>query len=169
MHIIKLVVFDMAGTTVDEDNVVYKTLHSTILGEGFNVSLLDVLQHGAGKEKHQAIKDVLGAKSIQGFDSKEIFNKFQKNLDVAYEHLEAKSFDGVPSLLKTLREKEIKIALNTGYNRRIAKLLLAKLGWREAREYDTLVTADDVSNGRPHPDMIYLAMQKPVYLIQQQC
>ena len=58
---IELVVFDMAGTTVNEDNVVYKTVQQVINEEGFNISLADVLEHAAGKEKHQAITDVLKA------------------------------------------------------------------------------------------------------------
>ncbi len=36
---IRLVVFDMAGTTVNEDNVVYKTLQRAINEFGFNFSL----------------------------------------------------------------------------------------------------------------------------------
>ena len=56
---IRMVVFDMAGTTVDEDNVVYKTLQSEINKAGFSFSLEQVLAEGAGKEKRQAIKDIL--------------------------------------------------------------------------------------------------------------
>ena len=33
---IKLVVFDMAGTTVDEDNVVYKTVRTAINFAGYD-------------------------------------------------------------------------------------------------------------------------------------
>ncbi|MBS1527010.1 MAG: HAD family hydrolase, partial [Bacteroidetes bacterium] len=60
-HAIKMVVFDMAGTTVDENNVVYKTVQQAINQAGFNVTLDEVLAQGAGKEKLQAIKDVLRA------------------------------------------------------------------------------------------------------------
>ena len=56
MKSIELVVFDMAGTTVNEDNVVYKTLQQAINKKQYNLSLDFVLEHGAGKEKHQAIK-----------------------------------------------------------------------------------------------------------------
>ncbi|MDN5216008.1 hypothetical protein QQ020_28275 [Fulvivirgaceae bacterium BMA12] len=59
MKTIELVVFDMAGTTVDEDNVVYKTVQSTINEADHDVSLEFVLEHGAGKEKHKAIHDIL--------------------------------------------------------------------------------------------------------------
>lgn len=56
---IELVVFDMAGTTVDEGNVVYKTVRKVINDEGYSVTLAEVLKYAAGKEKHQAITDVL--------------------------------------------------------------------------------------------------------------
>ena len=54
---IKMVVFDMAGTTVNEDNIVYKALRNAINSVGgFDLSLEEVLEHGAGKEKLEAIK-----------------------------------------------------------------------------------------------------------------
>ncbi len=49
-----MVVFDMAGTTVNEDNIVYKTLRAAINHAGFEFSLDQVLAQGAGKEKKQA-------------------------------------------------------------------------------------------------------------------
>ncbi len=55
MSTVKMVVFDMAGTTVNENNVVYKTLHNAINEAGFPVSLQEVLAEGAGKEKLQAV------------------------------------------------------------------------------------------------------------------
>ena len=54
-----MIVFDMAGTTVDEDNVVYKTLQDAIVHYSYPVSLDQVLEFGAGKEKLQAIIDIL--------------------------------------------------------------------------------------------------------------
>eukprot|EP00041_Stephanoeca_diplocostata_P009186 m.139750 g.139750 ORF g.139750 m.139750 type:complete len:80 (-) comp17639_c0_seq3:30-269(-) len=38
-------------------------------------------------------------------------------------------------------------------------MLLEKMGWEQGREYDTLVTSDDVVNGRPHPEMIQRCMK----------
>lgn len=160
MSKIQLVVLDMAGTTVDEDNVVYKTVHKSIVAAGYDISLEDVLLHGAGKEKHQAIKDTLVAKNITTADTSGIFNTFNDSLDAAYAALEVKTFPGVEHLLSTLRQRGIHVALNTGYNARIANLLLDKLGWKKGVEYRVLITADDVLRGRPHPDMIDLAMQQ---------
>ncbi len=159
MSKIQLVVFDMAGTTVDEGNVVYKTVHKSIVAAGYDISLEDVLEHGAGKEKHVAIKDTLAAKNITTAVTVSIFKAFTDNLDAAYADLAVKTFPGVEHLLSTLRERGIHVALNTGYNARIANLLLDKLGWKQGEQYATLITADDVLRGRPYPDMIELAMQ----------
>ncbi len=159
---IELVVFDMAGTTVDEDNVVYKTVQQVINDEGFNVTLEEVLKYGAGKEKHQAISDVLRA-CTQLTDINLIadiaFSKFKIALNIAYETLEIKTFEGTEQLFKDLRDSDIKVVLNTGYDSKMAHLLLDKLGWIVGETIDGLVTADDVENGRPEGDMIILAMK----------
>jgi phosphonatase-like hydrolase len=162
MKNIKLVVLDMAGTTVDEDNVVYKTVQKVINDKGFNVSLEEVLAHGAGKEKHQAITDVLKActtsTDIASIASK-AFANFKPTLKLTYEQLEVKTFPGVKEMMEGLRSKGVFVVLNTGYDRKTALSLLLKLGWETGKDIDGLVTADDVLNGRPQPDMIYKAMK----------
>lgn len=150
----------MAGTVVNENNVVYKTLQEAINSFGYNVSLGFVLEHGAGKEKFQAIKDILKAdgKTVDVAMPKTIFETFKELLESAYYNLDVTSYRGVVEMLQFLKEKGIKIALNTGYDRNTAQLLLNKMNWQLGREYDALVTADDVVLGRPNPDMIFEAM-----------
>ncbi len=161
MHNIELAVFDMAGTVVNEGNVVYKTLQKAINKKGRDLTLDFVLQHGAGKEKHQAIKDILAAIDVDSKSepSEPIFEDFKIMLDEAYDTLEVTSFEGVEAFLENLKSQNIKVALNTGYNTKIAKLLLKKMNWVKGKHYDTLVTADDAAKGRPHPDMILKAME----------
>ncbi|RTY86255.1 phosphonatase-like hydrolase [Flavobacterium sp. RSP49] len=159
---IELVVFDMAGTTVNEGNVVYKTVQKVINDEGFNVSLEDVLKYGAGKEKHQAITDVLKEYSRLNNVSQiadAAFSKFKIALKNAYDILEIKTFEGTEQLFKDLKASNIKVVLNTGYDSKTAHLLLEKLGWIVGETIDGLITADDVENGRPEGDMILLAMK----------
>ncbi|MCH5598186.1 phosphonatase-like hydrolase [Niabella ginsengisoli] len=161
MKNIKMVVFDMAGTTVDEDNIVYKTVQKVINNEGFSVSLDEVLQHGAGKEKHKAITDVL----TESTDATEVskiadkaFGAFKSALEKAYDESEIKTFDGLETFFETLKSKGIIVVLNTGYDRKTATKLVQKLNWQEGVQFDALITADDVEKGRPHPDMIFKAM-----------
>lgn len=161
MSTIQMVVFDMAGTTVNENNVVYKTLHTAIEQAGCSVSLENVLLWGAGKEKLQAIKDILvSADSQSSKKADDIFQDFLQLLKTAYEKLDVQTYDKTEQLFDYLKDKKIKVVLNTGYNYQTASSLLQKLNWEKGKQYDLLVTADDVKKGRPHPDMIQLAMQK---------
>ncbi|PJJ07821.1 phosphonatase-like hydrolase [Flavobacterium sp. 1] len=159
---IELVVFDMAGTTVDEENIVYKTVQKVINDEGYNVSLKEVLNYGAGKEKHQAILDVLKECTnleIVELTAHKVFLNFKAALELAYSNLDIKTFEGTEALFKDLRDKNIKVVLNTGYDFVTAKKILIKLGWSIGETIDALVTSDDVENGRPAGDMILKAME----------
>jgi len=157
---VQLVVFDMAGTTVDEDNVVYKTLQEALDSHSYMVTLDQVLQYGAGKEKLQAIIDIL--KSTGNEASSEtidlIFAYFNIQLALNYETLNVKPLPDVERVFIELKGRHIKVALNTGYNRKTAEFLIKKLGWDKSNQFDLLITASDVKRNRPQPDMILLAM-----------
>jgi len=159
---IKMVVFDMAGTTVDEDNVVYKTLQEAIVKHSFSVTLDEVLSHGAGKEKLQAIIDILDLTKHSASPEivKEIYNYFINKLSINYKTLEIKALPNVERVFKELMQRGIKVVLNTGYNRETAESLVDKLGWKSSVDFDLLVTASDVKHNRPQPDMILFAMEE---------
>ena len=157
---ISMIVFDMAGTTIDEDNIVYKTLHQSILAVGVNVTLEDVLTYGAGKEKFNAIQDIViffGAKEQEAL-SNIIFDSFLINLKLAYANADIKGMQNAEEVLVNLRSQNILVVLNTGYDRSTAVSLLDKIYWKQFYHYDLLVTASDVNNSRPAPDMITHAM-----------
>lgn len=156
----EMVVFDMAGTTINEQNIVYKTLHKAINHFGIEVSLESVLSLGAGKEKHQAIKDIL--KELNSSDAEksyQIFEYFKEILDQEYLTASVLPIEGVEEVLENLKKEGVKIVLNTGYSSHVANTLLEKLNWKKNTHYDALITADDVALGRPFPDMIHKAMQ----------
>ncbi len=152
----------MAGTTVDEDNVVYKTLQKVINDAGYNFSLEQVLAVGAGKEKLQAIKDIiqLDTRKQKNELAGKLYIIFDKALANAYDNIEIKPQQGAGELFKMLQQKNILVVLNTGYNERTARSLLKKLNWKEGEQIDGLITATNVQNNRPLPDMIHLAMEQ---------
>ncbi|KQB98604.1 HAD family hydrolase [Pedobacter sp. Hv1] len=160
---IKMVVFDMAGTTVNEDNIVYKTLRNAINAVGgYELSLAEVLEHGAGKEKLQAIKSILvySLGTINDQLAEEIFKVFLDQLKHAYEVEDIFPNANAEELFAILKEKNVLRVLNTGYDRNTAEFLLKKLNWSVGAEIDSLVTASDVPRNRPYPDMINEAMDR---------
>ena len=159
---IELLVLDMAGTTVDEDNVVYKTVRAAINAAGHQFSQQQVQAAGAGKEKSQAIRDVmaLGGNVPADEEVATIFADFKLRLAAAYESLDVREQPGASEVFAKLRQQGVKVVLNTGYDRATAEQLIAKIGWVVGQDIDGLVTASDVGNGRPAPDMIHLAMQQ---------
>jgi phosphonatase-like hydrolase len=159
---ISMVVFDMAGTTVDEGNVVYRTLHKAIEKVCPTVSFEEVLLWGAGKEKLQAIKETLVGTNNNLSEEKIqiIFHDFLLLLDKAYEHLMVIPTSNTERLFQELRSLGVLVVLNTGYNFTTASSLIQKLNWQKGIHYDLLVTASDVKNNRPQPDMILYAMEK---------
>ena len=161
-----MIVFDMAGTTVNEDNVVYKTLQQSINKKGYDFSLDQVLAEGAGKEKLEAIKSILKVYALNNNNTlaDEIYQDFIDLLSEAYEKILVIPQPHALELFKVLKERNIKVVLNTGYNAETAELLIEKLGWKKGMEFDSLISSSDVENNRPDPEMIDLAMD--IYGIQ---
>ncbi|MET0634655.1 MAG: HAD-IA family hydrolase [Chitinophagaceae bacterium] len=158
---IRMAIFDMAGTTVNENNLVYKAVREAVNLYGFDFTLDEVLAEAAGREKLQGIKSVLALKGVR--DEKlagEIFEKFRQLLDETYRTQPVSEQANAGLLFHELRQKGILVVLNTGYNRETAETLIEKIGWRPDIDFDGLVTASDVNENRPQPDMIRLAMQQ---------
>ena len=155
-----MVVFDMAGTTVNENNVVYKTLQQAINAKGFDISLPQVLAAGAGKEKLQAIKSILSVYVEKEDDqlSEAIYQDFLPRLAKAYDTIDIFPQDNAVALFRALKKRGILVVLNTGYGAVTAQSLISKLGWKKGVDIDGVITASDVKNSRPDPAMILLAM-----------
>lgn len=153
-------VFDMAGTTVNENNLVYKTIHRALSDNEYSLTLEEVLNYAGGKEKLQAIKDIISYTGKEGIQAEIVYDHFIKLIDKAYDDAHLSCFDGTEDVFSYLKNNDNLIVLNTGYNFETASKILKKLNWVEKRNFDLLVCADDVLNSRPSPDMIHFAMGK---------
>ncbi len=154
---IQLVIFDMAGTAIEEDNLVYKTIQSTLKDHAIDVNLPTVLGIGAGKEKRMAIRDILEELSPGQWEDPTldtIHEAFQENLKNAYATFPLRVFPSVWEVMQNLRGRGIKVAFNTGYTRSVAESILVKTNLQIGRDLDALMTASEVENPRPAPDMI---------------
>lgn len=157
---IKMIVFDMAGTTINENGIVYETLYSTMKDFGLNVSKSDQKNwHGANK-KEVLDKYLLSNNLMRSSIQNDLHSKFFNNLKKQY--FESNNIElidpNLPELLTNIRKNDIKVTLNTGYNREIQNSIIHKLNMYEY--VNNYVCSDDVLKGRPYPYMIYKLMEQ---------
>jgi phosphonatase-like hydrolase len=153
---IELAALDIAGTTVQEHGAVYETLADAIKATGTSVAAEDIARW-MGADKHEAIRALLGD-GVDAAEVSRVHDDFRRRLDEAYRQRPPHPFPGVPEALEKLRERGVKVALTTGFDRSITDPLLAGVGWDDG-VLDAVVCADEVPRGRPAPYMIFRAME----------
>jgi phosphonatase-like hydrolase len=161
---IELVVFDLAGTTVHDGDAVNASFRGTLAAWGIEAEPA-VVNTVMGLPKPEAIRILLeqyGEQRSMGpplTPSVEIINAihgdFTARMRQYYSSDPAvREIPGATAAFTALRRAGIKVALNTGFFRPIAEVLLTRLGWHPPTVIDADVTSDEVPRGRPHPDMI---------------
>jgi phosphonatase-like hydrolase len=160
---IKLVVFDMAGTTVNDQDSVSRCLQAALRAVGVAVTIADV-NEVMGIPKPEAIKVLVG--KAQGREElagrvDEIHRDFVARAIHFYEtDPSVHESPGASEVFRTLQEAGIKVALNTGFNRAITQVILDRLDWSGTPLIDDTICSDEVPRGRPHPDMIRELMRR---------
>lgn len=154
--IIELAVLDIAGTTVDEGGAVYRVLAAVLRAHGASPTEADV-RTWMGADKRDAIAALLGVPRTAPLVEAG-HTAFVAELARAYAAIAPAPLPGVPEALVALRSAGVKVALTTGFDRAVTDPLLAALGWDVPGVLDAVVCADDVTVGRPAPDMIQRAM-----------
>jgi len=158
---IDLVVFDMAGTTINDDDGVNRCVRAALEAVGVSASREDVnlvmgipkpvalarLIEAAGRD------DLLPRLETIHSDFVERMVRFYESDPSVY------AIPGAEETFRRLRAAGIRVGLDTGFSRDIASVVLARLGWTVPEVLDFSVTSDEVERGRPHPDMIHKAMQ----------
>ncbi len=158
---IKVVIFDLAGTTVKHKNEVHNSFIEAFEEEGIVVSY-EAANDAMGKPKPVAIVELLDELAPDRLNlSDRIHQRFQEKIIRYYrESDEVEEQSGTSELFLFLQQKQIKVALDTGFDRKTTDELLKKLGWTSRELVDISVTSDEVFNGRPAPDMILKIMKQ---------
>jgi phosphonatase-like hydrolase len=151
----ELVIFDMAGTTVEDGGQVPAAFAATLAANHITITA-EQIARVRGASKRQAIRSLLPSADTARADR--VYEEFRTNLSNSFVKDGARSVPGAARVIDDLRRRGIKVALTTGFDRDIATLLLSMLCW-SSQTIDALVCGDDVAEGRPAPDLILLAMK----------
>jgi phosphonatase-like hydrolase len=171
MKNLEMVVFDMAGTTVRDKNEVENCFWEAAEESGIQTSRERIISmmgwskrfvfETLWKEQLSKVKDDAIQKQID-----QSYQLFTGILENHYQTQEVLPTAGCLELFQYLKDKNIKIALTTGFYRKVTDIILSRLGWNNLnKDYansfviHASLTSDEVSSGRPAPYMIFKAME----------
>lgn len=158
----KLAVFDVAGTTVlDDDNAVGGKVCEALAEDGIETNLDDV-NPLMGMPKPLAVRRILEQRLGYAPDPERIDRIHDRFQALIIEHYRTsptvEAMPGAVSLFHELRRHGCRVTLDTGFDRATLEAVLDRLDWRS--EVDDTVTSDEVARGRPHTDMIDALMKR---------
>lgn len=160
----ELAVLDMAGTTVRDDDAVNRSLQKALAQHEVKATREEI-NEVMGMPKPLAIQHVLrnhGALESQEATAKvkRVHSDFVEFMIAFYRTDPAvQEVRGATAVFRELRQMGLKVALDTGFSRSIAQVILERLGWLGNDLLQATVTSDEVAQGRPHPHLIFRAMK----------
>jgi len=167
---VEMVAFDVAGTVLNDDGLVISAFKNA-----FEATQPD-LWPTHGEQWTQYAIDTMGQSKIHVFT--ELLGDAEKahRANVAFEEsyisqvaeVGAVPIAGAEDIFKYLRSRGVAVALTTGFSRSTLDRLLIELGWKDL--IDLSITPSEAGRGRPHPDMLNMAVEvlgitKPEHVI----
>jgi len=156
MDLPKLVVFDMAGTTVEDRGEVPAAFTAALRLHGIEVTEEQV-RAVRGASKRQAVFDLLPQAPDRSERAERVYASFKEELARRFA-AGVRPIAGAVEAFAWLRQREVRVALNTGFDRDIVELLIAALKWKRD-DFAAIVCGDDVPEGRPAPFLIFHCME----------
>lgn len=156
-----LVVLDIMGTSVDDKGTEVKELVK-LLKTVMNIDIsMDQANKVMGIPKKMAFEQLcsLNKTAVTPNIIDELVSKFNEQLMEQYaEKGKIELMPYAAELFEHIKASGSKLYLNTGFNREVASVIVANLGLEAI--IDGYIGSDEVSVGRPQPDMIRLAMKR---------
>jgi len=162
----KLVVFDMAGTTVRDRGDVATAFIQALTESGVPKPDMADVNDVMGFRKIDAIRILLNKYGAPENADEEklidtIHQRFTQLMIEFYENDEnLQPLPYAENLFQELHDKGVKVALNTGFTKPITETILHRLNWSNSPLIDAVISSDEVPEGRPEPFMIYAIMKQ---------
>jgi len=170
---VQLIVCDMAGTTVRDEHEVESCFTRAAMQTDLQMTDEEILAVQGWAKRH--VFEVFWERQVGNRGEvwrnqvENSYNLFRTILEDHYNNSPIRPTDGCLELFAFLKEKNIPIALTTGFYRKVTNIILKKLGWLQGlnEKYagnkeaviQASIASDEVEQGRPRPDMIFKAMQ----------
>ncbi|MEU6144190.1 phosphonatase-like hydrolase [Streptomyces sp. NPDC047081] len=152
-HDIRLVVLDMAGTTVADGGLVEEAFAAAARHLGADPDgMIDHVRATMGESKISVFRHLFGEEAKA--------QEANKAFEAAYAELvdggRVEALPGAREAIEELKSQGRTVVLTTGFARPTQDAILAALGWQDLVPL-TLCPADAGGRGRPYPDMVLTA------------
>lgn len=153
---LRLVIFDIAGTTVKDHGFVERAFLSVSRRHDLGLDAAWIKPR-MGVHKLQVMREAIeqSAHTVEA-TPEQLAQSFEDAIDHEVESGAAPAMQGARELIQELRDSGVKVAFTTGFSRKTALTVLKGAGL----EGDALVASDEVSKGRPEPEIVQEAMRR---------
>jgi phosphonatase-like hydrolase len=161
MRTVRLVIFDVGGTIIEDNGEVIASFRAALAASGLAVSDAE-LRELKGSSKRDVIKKFVerqwGANETGNEDRiRKAYDDFRAELENRFSNGGVKPIPGVESTFRWLKTHNIVCATTTGFYRSVTDTILSSAGWQNT--FAANICSDDVKDGRPAPYMIFRAME----------
>ena len=158
MSRIRLVVFDIAGTIIEDHGEVVRAFANALMQNGIPY-VEDELKRWKGASKREVIRHFAQQAGTKGDIDQKVeasYHRFRSELEGFYAE-KLLPIGGAVDAFRWCKDQNILLATTTGFYREISDLILRQTGWRDF--FAASISSSDVPQGRPAPYMIFRAME----------
>lgn len=158
---VKLVIFDIGGTIIEDNGEVIAAFSEALAKNGVSASAAE-LKPLKGSSKRDVIKHFVEREwgnEDRNNESRiaKAYQDFRSELEKKFSNGAIKPIAGAEATFEWLKAHDIVCATTTGFYRTLTENILNLTGWKNT--FAANICSDDVKNGRPAPFMIFRAME----------
>jgi len=170
---ISMVMFDLSGTTVQDDTGVRDCLYQAAVEFGLKTTPEEILQH-MGTNKIHLYQFLIARERGKEIDFKDfekikdpetlervmpVFNRYEE-LMIEHYRKNVEEVPGTSDVFRWCHEHGIKVATDTGFHHGVVEAIMEGVGWLRDGLVDISVDVESIPGqiGRPAPFMIFHAM-----------
>lgn len=146
----KLIAWDFDGTLVDSRPLIEAGMAHALDALGQPRSVMAEWLKYVGLPVEAGIRNTFGP---LGLDNDTVLKAYRSFGHLEHEHL-LQPFEGIPELLDELRARGQRMGVAT--SKRTVPLLRQMGRWGWEAYFDPIITPDDVTHGKPHPESLQL-------------
>ena len=156
---LKLAIFDVAGTVIEDHGEVVSSFVDALAAHGIGVGSEELMEF-KGAAKREVIRFFGWRKRSEPLSDaavEAVYADFERLVNERYEE-ELAPIAGAEETFESLRKRGMTLALTKGFGQATLELVVRRLGWHQW--FTAMISSDEVEMGRPAPYLIFRAMER---------